>query len=69
MIPGAPIKWLAELQAEGFEDPEGASRFDSFVAAFAPIDHLSIQPYADPAFESQGGAAVDLLTTALRFSL
>lgn len=35
---------------------------------FAPIDHLSIQPYSDPDFESQGGAAVGLLTTALRYN-
>ncbi|HKU42220.1 MAG TPA: chitobiase/beta-hexosaminidase C-terminal domain-containing protein [Polyangiales bacterium] len=67
-IPGAPIKWLAEHQGEGFEDPEGAASFDSFVAKFAPIDHLSLQPYSDPSFESQGGAAVGLLTTALRFN-
>jgi hypothetical protein len=67
-IPGAPIKWLAEHQGEGFEDPEGAATFDSFVASFAPIDHLSIQPYSDPSFESQGGAAVGLLTTALRYN-
>jgi Fn3 associated len=68
MIPGAPIRWLAEYQGEGFEDPEGAASFDSFVETFAPIDHLSLQPFSDPAFESQGGAAVDLLSTALRFS-
>jgi hypothetical protein len=67
-IPGAPIRWLAEHQGEGFEDPAGASRFDSFVQTFAPIDHLSLQPYSDPDFETQGGAAVGLLTTALTYS-
>jgi Chitobiase/beta-hexosaminidase C-terminal domain len=67
-IPGAPIRWLAQHQGEGFEDPEGAASFDSFVESFAPIDHLSLQPFSDPAFDSQGGAAVDLLSTALRFN-
>jgi hypothetical protein len=67
-IPGAPIGWLAEHQGEGFEDPAGASHFDTFVQTYAPIDHLSIQPYSDPAFESQGGAAVGLLTTALQYN-
>jgi hypothetical protein len=67
-IPGAPIGWLATHQGQGFENPAGASRFDSFVQTFAPIDHLSIQPYSDPDIESQGGAAVSLLTTALQYS-
>jgi hypothetical protein len=67
-IPGAPIRWLAEHQGQGFEDPAGASHFDTFVQTFSPIDHLSIQPYSDPDFESQGGAAVGFLTTALQYN-
>jgi hypothetical protein len=67
-IPGAPIKWLAEHQGDGFGDPAGAASFDSFVQSFAPIDHMSLQPYADPSFEGQGGAAVGLINTALRYS-
>jgi hypothetical protein len=67
-IPGAPIKWLAEHQGSGFEDPEGANAFDSFVDSFAPIDHLSIQPYSDPDWNDQGAAAVGLLTKALQYS-
>lgn len=64
-IPGAPIAWLAEHQQTGFENPEGANSFDSFVQTFAPIDHISLQPYADPELESQGGAAVSLFGKAL----
>jgi hypothetical protein len=67
-IPGAPIKWLEEHQGEGFGDPAGAASFDTFVQSFAPIDHMSLQPYSDPGFESQGGAAVSLINTALRYS-
>jgi hypothetical protein len=64
-IPGAPIKWLEEHQGQGFEDPQTASQFDNFVRTNAPIDHLSIQPFSDPDFTTQGGSAVRLLTTAL----
>jgi hypothetical protein len=67
-IPGAPIKWLLEHEGQGFEDPAGASQFDTFVSTYAPIDHLTIQPYSDPDFVSQGGAAAQLLNTALQFS-
>ncbi len=65
-IPGAPIKWLEDHQGQGFEDPQTASQFDNFVRTNAPIDHLSIQPYSDPDFTKQGGAAVRMLTTALQ---
>lgn len=67
-IPGAPIKWLAEHQGEGFQDPDGANVFDTFVESYAPIDHLSIQPYSDPDWNDQGAAAVGLLTKALQHS-
>jgi len=67
-IPGAPIRWLNEHKGDGFQDPDGASQYDSFVQSFAPIDHLSIQPFSDPDFDTQGGAAVALLTTALAHS-
>jgi Chitobiase/beta-hexosaminidase C-terminal domain len=67
-IPGAPIKWLAEHQGEGFGEPAGAASFDTFVRSFAPIDDMSLQPYSDPDFEGQGGAAVSLIDTALRYS-
>lgn len=67
-IPGAPIKWLSEHQGEGFQDPEGANRFDTFVKSFAPIDHLSLQPYSDPDWISQGAAAVKFMKTALEYS-
>lgn len=67
-IPGAPIAWLVEHMGEGFGDPEGATQFDTFVQSFAPIDHMSIQPYSDPAWNIQGPAAVQLLTKALAYS-
>jgi Fn3 associated len=67
-IPGAPIRWLNEHKREGFETPEGAGDYDTFVRTFAPIDHLSLQPFSDPDFVSQGGAAVELLTAALTHS-
>lgn len=56
-IPGSPIGWLWEHQGEGFEDPPGANRFTSFVQSFAPIDHISVQPFADSNLTTQGGAA------------
>lgn len=70
-IPGAPIAWLRDHKREGFETPEGAGDYDNFVRTFAmptPIDHLSLQPFSDPEFSVQGGAAVELLTAAYTHS-
>lgn len=67
-IPGAPIKWLAEHKGEGFGTPTAASMYDSYVQSAAPIDHLSLQPYGDPDFDTQGAAAIGLMNTALAYS-
>jgi Chitobiase/beta-hexosaminidase C-terminal domain len=67
-IPGAPIKWMEEHEGQGFEDPPGAANYDDFVRMNAPIDHLSLQPYSDPDFTTQGGAAARLLNRALQFN-
>ena len=67
-IPGAPIKWIAEHKGTGFGSPDGATVYDTFVQSFAPIDHLSLQPYGDPDFASQGPAAISLMNTALAHS-
>lgn len=64
-IPGAPIKWIAEHEGTGFSTPDGATVYSTFVQSYAPIDHLSLQPYGDPDFESQGAAAVSLMMKAL----
>lgn len=64
-IPGAPIAWLHEHKGDGIGTPDEARVFDSFVQSAAPIDHLSLQPYSDPDFPSQGGAAASLISTAL----
>ncbi len=67
-IPGAPPVWLWEHKGEGFEDPEGASDFDNFVRSFAPIDHMSVQPFADPNLETQGKAGLEMYKAALEHS-
>jgi len=42
--------------------------FDTFVDSYAPIDHMSIQPYSDPDWTIQGPPAVSILTKALEHS-
>ena len=67
-IPGAPIGWLAGHQGQGFQDPDGANQFDTFVQTFAPIDHMSVQPYSDPDLTTQGTAAVQMFNQALMYN-
>jgi hypothetical protein len=67
-IPGAPIAWLESHQGEGFQDPDGANQFDTFVQTFAPIDDMSVQPYSDPDLDTQGAAAVQMFNRALMYN-
>lgn len=67
-IPGAPIGWIASHKGDGFGTPEGANNPDSFVRSFAPITHMSVQPFSDPSRETQGNAALSLLSPALAAS-
>lgn len=63
-IPGATVKWIWEHKGEGFGTPQGAERFDEFVRTFAPIDHLSVQPYADPSLDNEAKAAAEMYAAA-----
>lgn len=67
-IPGAPPVWLWDHKRDGFEDPAGASDFDNFVRSFAPIDHMSVQPFSDPNLETQGEAGRKMYAAALAHS-
>lgn len=67
-IPGAPISWLAAHQGDGFGTPEGAQSIRAFAASFAPIDHVSLQPFTNPSLNDEGGAAVQLLQPVLAAS-
>lgn len=64
-IPGTTIGWLASHKKDGFGTPDGAQDFDAFVPSYSPIDHLTVQPFADPTFKQEGGAAIDLYNAVL----
>ncbi|MDB4990445.1 MAG: hypothetical protein JWN04_5623 [Myxococcaceae bacterium] len=67
-IPGSTVKYLWEHKGEGFGTPAGAENFDSFVQTFAPIDHLTIQPFADPSLQYEGLAGTELYQGVLTSS-
>lgn len=62
-IPGAPVAWIWDNKGSGIGTPEGAVDIDTHARTFAPIDHMSVQPYADPSLEPQAGAAIKMLNT------
>jgi hypothetical protein len=75
-LPGTPIAYLwnyrntpppgesKPLKEQAFGTPPAAADFDNFVKTFSPIDHLSVQPFADPVLATQGGAAVEIFRAA-----
>jgi hypothetical protein len=67
-IPGAAISWLSDHRGDGFGDPMGAQNIDAFPASWAPIEHISLQPFADPSREKEGAAALSLLKPVLASS-
>jgi hypothetical protein len=69
-VPGSPIGYMWENRSKdvGVGTPPEAAAFDTFVRTYAPIDHLTVQPFADPLFETQGGAAVEIFQNAMRDS-
>jgi hypothetical protein len=60
-IPGAPVGWLWGHKNSGFGTPENARDFDGFVRSFAPIDHVSVQPFASPSLADEAEAASKML--------
>lgn len=80
VIPGSPLgeiwqyrnvppPWDTRPNKEtAFQDPPGAADIDNFVRTFAPIDDVVVQPFADPLFETQGGAAVGIFGEVLKYS-
>lgn len=69
-VPGSPIGYMWENRSKdvGVGTPPEAAAFDTFVRTYAPIDHLTVQPFADPLLETQGGAAVEIFQNALKDS-
>ena len=59
-IPGAPVAWIWDHPGSGFGTPEGAENITTFARSFAPIDHMSVQPFSDPSLEPQAGAAIKM---------
>jgi hypothetical protein len=60
-IPGAPVRYIWEHKGDGVGTPQEAADFDSFVRSYAPIDHLTVQPFADPNIAQEAGAAVEMV--------
>jgi hypothetical protein len=58
--PGATVGALATNAGFCIGTPEGASRIDTFARSWAPIDHLSVQPFADPSLDQEGAGAVKI---------
>jgi GNAT superfamily N-acetyltransferase len=67
-IPGAQVSWLWEHPGQGFGEPAGAGFIETFAAQYAPIDHISLQPFADPSLDKEGPAALNLLKPVLASS-
>jgi hypothetical protein len=63
-IPGSTVGYLWDHRNECTGTPEQASSFDSFVSSYAPIDHMSLQPFADPTLAVQGEAGVRFFAAA-----
>jgi hypothetical protein len=67
-IPGATIGWLWDHRTGTSGKPEAANDVTSFVQSYAPIDQMTLQPFSDPEFSSQGPAAVNFFQLALQYS-
>jgi hypothetical protein len=69
-IPGAPIGWLyGERNSGKFNGvPEAARDVPSFLQSYAPIDHMSVQPFSDPSLAGQGPPAVEFFKLAQQAS-
>jgi hypothetical protein len=66
-MPGTTIGWIWEHRGpddSGIGTPEGARLFDTWVKTFAPFDHMTVQPYADPTLETQAGPAIQMFNAA-----
>jgi len=65
-IPGATVKWIWEHPGGGFGEPEGANQLTTFVrSSYAPITHMTVQPFSDPSINLEGAAAVKMFEAAL----
>jgi hypothetical protein len=66
-MPGTPLGWIWDHRGpndDGIGTPGEAKVFDSWVKTFAPIDHISVQPYSDPTLSTQAGAAINMFKAA-----
>lgn len=64
----APPEKGEAIKDSAAQDPKGAGDIDNFVRTYAPIDHITVQPFADPELEAQGGAAVGIFGEALPYN-
>ncbi|MDB4975774.1 MAG: hypothetical protein JWN48_4115 [Myxococcaceae bacterium] len=64
-IPGATVKYIWEHKGDGVGTPQAAADYDSWVKSYAPIDHLTIQPFADPSLTFEGAAGTSMYTGVL----
>lgn len=60
MSVGATIGGLWQNPGIGFAAPPEAGYITEFARTFAPIDHMSVQPFADPSLDTEGAAAVQM---------
>lgn len=66
-MPGTTLGWIWSHRGpndSGIGTPEDARLFDSWVKTFAPIDHLTLQPYSDPTLDQEGGVAIEMFDAA-----
>jgi hypothetical protein len=60
MSVGATIGALWKNPGMGFAAPPAAGYIREFARTFAPIDHMTVQPFADPSLDLEGDAAVQM---------